>query len=209
MFVSFPIGSLTPNYSLCSSGSIPDFNYNFTTSIPKPGPGAIDSILGYRHVEKPNFPVKYQKLNPLAIEPRYSSPGAAGMDFFTYEDFELHYSNPVIVSTGISMEVPVGYGLFIFSRSGQGFKADVRLANCVGVIDSDYRGEIKVKLTKDVASWAMPSLIKAGDAIAQGVFLPYKKATLIESSSLSETERGSNGFGSTDQPRQEINESKS
>lgn len=142
--------------------------------------------------------VKFQKLDPRAITPRYGSDGAAAFDLFTYEDFELHYANPVVVNTGIAMEIPEGYGLFLFSRSSQGFKADTRLANCVGVIDSDYRGEIKVKLTKDVASWAMPSTVKAGVAIAQGVVMPYQKVTLIESDSLSETGRGSNGFGSTD-----------
>lgn len=147
--------------------------------------------------------VKFQKLDPRAITPRYGSDGAAAFDLFTYEDFELHYANPVVVSTGIAMEIPEGYGLFIFSRSSQGFKADTRLANCVGVIDSDYRGEIKVKLTKDVASWAMPSTVKAGVAIAQGVVMPYQKVTLIESDSLSKTSRGSNGFGSTDRAADE------
>ena len=106
-----------------------------------------------------------------------------------------------MISTGLSVEIPSGYGLFIFSRSGQGFKSDVRLANCVGVIDSDYRGEIKIKLTKDVASWAMPSEIKSGDAIAQGVILPYPRVTFVEADELSNTERGTGGFGSTDSKR--------
>lgn len=85
--------------------------------------------------------------------------------------------------------------MFIFSRSGHGFKSDTRLSNCVGVIDSDYRGEVMVKLTCDSARSSL--VVSNGDRIAQAVIIKYDQVEFEESDDLSETERGAGGFGST------------
>lgn len=95
-------------------------------------------------------------------------------------------------STGVAFAIPPGMVGLVFSRSGHGFKYDVRLANCVGVIDSDYRGEVLVRLTADAGSM----FVKPGDAIAQIVFVRHE-TELEEVSELSATVRGNQGFGST------------
>jgi dUTP pyrophosphatase len=129
-----------------------------------------------------------------AVVPVYGSNGAVCFDFYaTSTSWVAHYDSAVF-STGLEMEVPEGYGLFIFSRSGHGFNDDVRLGNCVGVIDPDYRGEVKIKLAADKG----PKLFKKGDRIAQGCILPVPKVTFNVVEKLSDTVRGSGGFGSTD-----------
>ncbi len=129
-----------------------------------------------------------------AVVPIYGSNGAVCFDFYsTSTSWVAHYDSAVF-STGLEMEIPEGYGLFIFSRSGHGFNDDVRLGNCVGVIDSDYRGEVKIKLAADKG----PKLFKKGDRIAQGCILPVPKVTFNVVEKLSDTVRGSGGFGSTD-----------
>ena len=104
--------------------------------------------------------------------------------------------------TGLIPEVPEGWVLLLFSRSGHGFKHDVRLANCVGVIDSDYRGEMKVKLTADSCGHFT---VNHSDAICQGLLVEAEKweiqLILDVSVKLSETSRGDGGFGSTDVKR--------
>lgn len=84
--------------------------------------------------------------------------------------------------------------MMVYSRSGHGFKSDVRLANCVGVIDSDYRGEVKVKLTNDGNEYMQ---VNEGDRIAQAMIIPVEQVKFIEVAELSDTERGTGGFGST------------
>ena len=86
--------------------------------------------------------------------------------------------------------------MLIFSRSGQGFNYDMRLANCVGVIDSDYRGELMVKLTKDVGPESQ-AIVNEGVAIAQGMLIKLDRIKFIEVEELSLTDRGTGGFGST------------
>ena len=136
--------------------------------------------------------VKLKKLHPSAKTPRYAKPGDAAFDIFATE---AHFSGKTCeLSTGWSCEVPRGYGLFVFSRSGHGFKHGMRLANCVGIIDSGYRGEVKVKLTLDGDSWGG---LDTDVAVAQGVVLPIEQAEFLEVEELSETERGTGGFGST------------
>jgi len=85
--------------------------------------------------------------------------------------------------------------MLVFSRSGHGFNHDVRLANCVGVIDADYRGEIRVKLTAD--SKANPLIVRPGDRIAQALVIPIAQMSFTEVDELSDTTRGTGGFGST------------
>lgn len=131
--------------------------------------------------------------NPNAILPRYSSAGAGAMDFFAAHD---GYSYEVI-DTGVAMAIPDGFTLFMFSRSGHGFNHDLRLCNSVGVIDSDYRGSIKVKFTQGVMSGNM--LFRAGDKVAQGIIMETPRITLNQVAELDATVRGDNGFGSTGQ----------
>lgn len=140
---------------------------------------------------------KVVKLTENAKLPTYATPMSAGFDFYAINSVQLCYGSPVVIRTGLSVEVPENYGLFIFSRSGHGFNENVRLANCVGVIDSDYRGEVLIKLTMDFPSWQITKVISEGDRVAQGVILPCPKIQFVEADSLSVTQRGKNGLGST------------
>ena len=98
-------------------------------------------------------------------------------------------------STGLAFEIPDGYQIMIFSRSGHGFNHDSRLSNCVGIIDQDYKGEVKVRLSVDYPTKDL--IIKHGDRIAQAQLVPVTKAAFHEVSELSDSERGTGGFGST------------
>ena len=140
--------------------------------------------------------VNIVKCHPHAIVPKYATPGSAC--------FDLHCINSGILSadkhskvfdTGLKFEIPEGHVMLIFSRSGHGFKNDVRLGNCVGVIDSDYRGEVKVKLTLDTD---VMYVVDVYDRIAQACIVPVEQFGFTVVDSLSETERGDGGFGSTD-----------
>ena len=97
--------------------------------------------------------------------------------------------------------LPPGYGMFILSRSGQGFKHDTRLSNCIGLLDFDYRGSAQVKLIcdQDVPDDQMPFDVSPGDRVAQAVILPTPRISFNVVDELTDTERGANGFGSTGQ----------
>ena len=144
--------------------------------------------------------VKIVKLIPEAKTPTYATDGSAAFDLYaaTYHKgtFEGSVQVTAIFGTGLSFEVPVGHVMLIFSRSGHGFKNNVRLANCVGVIDSDYRGEVMVKLTYD-SNGNTGLRFDSGDRIAQAMILPIERVSFTEVDSLSETERGTGGFGSS------------
>lgn len=143
--------------------------------------------------------IKIKKLSPLAKTPTYATDGSGCFDLYAINTLAtlVHEGYPVTFDTGLAFEIPQGYGMFILSRSGHGFNFDTRLANCVGFIDSDYRGEVKVKLTCDKEhEEAMPMAVKAGDRIAQACILPVPKVLFDVVDELSETER-SGGFGST------------
>lgn len=144
--------------------------------------------------------VKIQRLQPDARIPTYGSDGAACFDFYAYcpntRTFLLP-NDPVVFNTGVAIEIPEGWALLIYSRSGHGFKSDTRLSNCVGVIDSDYRGEIKVRLIRDTLGDSHPHYIDHGDRIAQGMLVPVEKIQFEIVNQLSTTERGAGGFGST------------
>lgn len=144
--------------------------------------------------------VKIKKLTDNAITPTYGTSGAACFDIYVSEvPYEKIWSDePVMCGTGLSFEVPDGHVMLIFSRSGHGFNNDVRLANCTGVIDSDYRGELKVKLTCDINSSIDSVLsIAIGDRIAQAMIIPFEQVQFEVVDELSPTDRGTNGFGST------------
>lgn len=138
--------------------------------------------------------------SPLAKVPTYATDGSGCFDFYgtNLHPVAVREGWPVIIGTGLEMEIPPGFGLFILSRSGHGFKYETRLANCVGFIDSDYRGEIMVKLTADPQrDEAVPLLIEPGDRIAQACILPVPRIGFNVVEALSATLRGNGGFGST------------
>ena len=147
--------------------------------------------------------IKFKRLHATAHLPTYGSAGAACFDFYATGDAELpagdgglpvEFFEGVTFRTGLAVEIPAGYVLLIFSRSGHGFKSDTRLANCVGVIDSDYRGEILIRLHNDGEE---PFVVHKGDRIAQGLIVPAPQYRLEWAEELSETARGTGGFGST------------
>lgn len=153
--------------------------------------------------------LKVKRVHPDAIIPQYQKDGDACFDLHCISGALLgpHEHNgldgkgqSVEFRTGLAFEVPPGYGMFIFSRSGHGFNHGVRLANCVGVIDSGYRGEVKVKLHLDVqVHWREGRHygVMAGDRIAQAMLLPIPMVRFVEVDELSDSERGAGGFGST------------
>lgn len=136
--------------------------------------------------------INIKKLHKDAVIPSYATDGAACFDISTIERGIVGVI-PKIFPTGLQVEVPEGNVLLLFSRSGHGFNQGIRLSNCVGVIDSDYRGEIKVKLRSDEhLKEFLP-----GDRIAQGMVIPVEKVEWDVVDEMSITERGYKGFGST------------
>lgn len=141
--------------------------------------------------------VKYVKIHPDAMVPTYATDGSGCYDFYSIEDGEVSEMRPGVFRTGLKFEIPLNYVMLIFSRSGQGFKYDIRLSNCTGIIDSDYRGEVSIKLAKD-SSWVETKyLVSKGDRIAQGMVIPIQRANFLECTELSTTDRGEGGFHST------------
>ncbi len=140
--------------------------------------------------------VKIKKLSEKAILPKYQTEGAAGMDISACldETVTLKPMERKLISTGFAIAVPDGYAAFLYARSGLASKKGITLPNCVGVIDSDYRGEVKVAL---VNLSDEEFLINDGDRIAQMVISPVNQAILIEVDELTETQRAGGGFGST------------
>ena len=140
--------------------------------------------------------VNVKKLNPAAKLPTYGSEYAAGADLYACLDSEITI-NPgetYLIKTGIAMEIPVGYAGLIYARSGLATKRGLAPANKVGVIDSDYRGEIMVSIYNQSSE---PQKIEPGERIAQLVITPYITGIFNEVSDLTDTTRGEGGFGST------------
>ena len=141
--------------------------------------------------------VKFKKLVDTAVTPRYAKPGDAGMDITTIAHKINTEHNFIEYHTGLSFELPKGYVGLLFPRSSVS-KKDISLANCVGVIDSGYRGEIifRFKFKKDTY-FAGLKRYENGDRIGQLIIIPYPSIELEEVSELSDTERGEGGYGST------------
>lgn len=141
--------------------------------------------------------VNIKKLYDDAIIPTRGSEEAAGYDLYAHlEESKIDF-NPgetKMVGTGIAVEIPRGYYAAIFARSGIASKRNLRPANCVGVIDSDYRGEIKVPLYNDSNN---SQTLEKDERVAQMVIMPYLSVTFNEVDNLSESNRGQGGFGST------------
>ena len=143
--------------------------------------------------------LNYTKLTDDAIEPTYATQGSAAMDLYVRKDHPAIYvgdGRPAIFGTGLAFQIPEGWVMKIYSRSGHGFKQGVRLANSVGIIDSDYRGEVLICLTADAGGGV---LINPGDRIAQALLEPVYCPQLTEVDHLPATTRGAGGFGSTGQ----------
>lgn len=140
---------------------------------------------------------RIKKLNNRAIIPTRGSEDAAGYDLYANNEQRLliNSGDTVKVGTGIAMEIPEGYFGAIFARSGLATKQGLRPANCVGVVDSDYRGELIVALHNDSNE---PREIMPNDRIAQLVIMPYLTVDFVESDTLDDTDRGEGSFGSTD-----------
>ena len=146
-----------------------------------------------------NMTVKVKKLREEAILPQRATEGAAGADLYACLDEPLTIApNQLVkVPTGIAIELPDPHmAAFLFARSGLGVKYGITLSNGVGVVDSDYRGEICVGLC-NVSD--KPYTIQPLERVAQMVILPVAVASFAEADALSDTERGSGGFGSTGQ----------
>ncbi len=148
-------------------------------------------------INKMDYTVKVKKLKENAIIPKRATSGSAGADLYACID------EPVTIAPGSLVMIPTGIAIelessdcaaFLFARSGLGVKHGVTLSNGVGVVDSDYRGEVCVGLC-NVSSESYT--VEVGERIAQMVILPVNAAKFTEVSELSDTERGSGGFGST------------
>ncbi len=143
-----------------------------------------------------NISVEIKKLSPSAQLPTRGSEQAAGYDLHACLASELTIAPgaTAMVGTGLAFALPQGYFGGVFARSGLSVKQGLRPANCVGVIDSDYRGECMVALHNDSDT---PRTIAHGDRIAQLVVLPYLPVSFTEVQQLDTTQRGEGGFGST------------
>lgn len=141
--------------------------------------------------------VKYKLLDPRAKAPAYATPGAAAADLCAVLDapLTLEPGQRAMVPTGLAIELPgPDCVALVYARSGLAIKQGVTLSNCVGVIDSDYRGEIKVGL---VNLGAAPVTLAPGERVAQLCIAPVWQAAFTSAEELSDTDRGAGGFGST------------
>lgn len=140
--------------------------------------------------------VNFKKLNDNAIKPTYGTEFAAGADLYACEGGEVTIAagETKLIHTGLSLEIPEGYAGLIYARSGIATKRGLAPANKVGVIDSDYRGEIMVSLHNHSGE---AQSIADGERIAQLVITPFLKVEYTETDTLSDTVRGEGGFGST------------
>lgn len=140
--------------------------------------------------------INIKKLYADAVIPTRGSIEAAGYDLYAYIDNEIIIKSheTIMIGTGISLEIPDGYFGTIYARSGLASKKNLRPANCVGVIDSDYRGEIKIPLFNDSNE---DQTIEKKERVAQIVIMPYLNVEFNEVDELSKTSRNQSGFGST------------
>lgn len=139
--------------------------------------------------------IQIKKLRDDAILPTHGSADAAGWDLYTLEGRVINAGTSALVGTGLAVAIPKGYVGLVFARSGLATKNGLAPANKVGVIDCDYRGELKVALHNHFRETAQ--MISRGDRIAQLLVVPCVNCEWEEVEELDETERGMAGFGST------------
>lgn len=141
--------------------------------------------------------IQVKRTDPRAILPRYATDGAAAMDLsacLSGEEVTLAPGERALIPTGIAVAVPLCHVGLIFARSGLAVKQGLTLSNGVGVIDSDYRGELKVGL---INLGREPYTIRHGERIAQLAVMPVVQTQPVEVEALDDTARGTGGFGST------------
>ena len=140
--------------------------------------------------------IQIKKLSSSVSIPKYETSGSSGMDLAAHieNNIIINPGEKALISTGISMAIPKGYEVQIRPRSGLAVKKNITVLNTPGTIDADYRGEIKVIL---INHGKEKFIIKNGERIAQMVVCPVIQAGLEEVKELSDTSRGSGGFGST------------
>lgn len=139
--------------------------------------------------------LKVKKLHPDAIIPTYATDGSACFDLYAVESEWIDDVHPnVSVGTGLAFQIPAGYQMLIFPRSGIAHKNKVTLTNAVGVVDSDFIGEVRVLLSAHDNGFMG---IMQGDRIAQAQLMPVHRVSFAQVDELSPTERGTGGFGST------------
>lgn len=141
-------------------------------------------------------PIRVKILRPGAKLPTYGTASAAGADLYAWLEDTLivEPGKTVFIPTGIALEVPEGCAGLIYARSGLACKRDLAPANKVGVVDSDYRGEITVALHNHGSA---PQTVAHGDRIAQFIITPVLQPEYVAAEELSDSDRGSGGFGST------------
>lgn len=179
------------------------------------------TILNGGDVVPHEIPVKIKRLHPDAVIPRYATLGAAGFDLVAVEDVIIEPGESKKVPLGLAFEIPEGYVMYACMRSGIALKTKLRQSNGIGVIDSDYRGEVAMMFDNttqpmgwtDTVPWRIDGspdrkysgegeidgtyLIRKGDRIAQGVLAKVPRAAFVEVTELGETVRGEGGFGSS------------
>lgn len=140
--------------------------------------------------------VRIKKLRNEAVVPTYGSEFSAGADLYACEteDITIAPGETRLIHTGLSFEIPEGFGGFIYARSSLGTKRGLAPANKVGVIDADYRGEVMVSLHNHSTE---AQTVSPGERVAQLVIAPFLKAEFTVAEELSDTVRGAGGFGST------------
>lgn len=138
--------------------------------------------------------IKFKKLTPFAVTPEYATKGAACFDLHAVDGCTVYPGNQKSIKTGLSVEVPEGHVMLVYPRSGNAAKYKISLTNAVGVIDSDYRGEIVILLDN---GGHFSFEVRRGDRIAQAMIVPIPTVSFEEVTELTETERGDRGFGST------------
>jgi dUTP pyrophosphatase len=141
--------------------------------------------------------VKIKKLHPDAVIPKYAKEGDAGLDLVAISatiNHSLHSGDQITYGTGLAMEIPEGFVGLIFPRSSVR-NTGLSLSNCVGVIDSGYRGEIMATFNTSTREYRSPYNI--GDRVMQIIIMPYPYINFVEAKELSSTERAAGGFGSS------------
>lgn len=150
--------------------------------------------------------INIKKLHPNAQTPTYAHAGDACFDLHAatvsgkpFVGQIVYEGAPLVCGTGLAFAIPDGHVMLVFGRSGHAFHHDIRLANCVGVIDAGFAGEVMVKLTCDAPDddASPPYKVNIGDRIAQAMIIPVERVSFAVVDELSETQRGDGGFGSS------------
>ncbi|AYK08885.1 dUTP diphosphatase [Brevibacillus laterosporus] len=166
--------------------------------------------------------VKIKKLHPDAVIPTYATPGSAGFDLVAVEETIIEPGETAKIPLGLAFEIPKGYEMQIRPRSGVSLHTKLRQSNSIGTIDSDYRGEVCMMFDNTNENYDSATclcfsiagdeihvpngygflpegsyIIRKGDRVAQGIITPVIQASFVEVDELSDTKRGTGGFGST------------